>query len=100
MCRSKSPDALVRRTYLLPTRKAKPIHRSVRTKLIRRKPLVLMAVRAPIHTRAADMKSPARPTNVSTTCLASYLASGDVTSHKACRVVFRQRVVERALRDA
>ena len=33
-------------------------------------------------------ESPARMTKVSMTCFALYLASGDVTSHKACRVVF------------
>jgi hypothetical protein len=47
------------------------------------KPLALIAVRAPIQTSAADRESPARMTNVSTTCFALYLASGDVTSHKA-----------------
>jgi hypothetical protein len=34
------------------------------------------------------MESPARITDASTTCSALYLASGDVTSHRACRVVF------------
>ncbi len=80
--------AALRFTYIRPRRSARPSHASVNATLITMKPLALMAVRAPNQTRPAETESPARMTNVSMTCLALYLASGDVTSHSACRVVF------------
>ena len=76
------------RAYERPSQTASNSQATDRTRFAAMNPSGRMLTRAPTHTSAADMTSPARTTNVSTTCFALYFASLDVKSQRVCRVVF------------